>query len=83
MQQVLRQVDTGSLALALKGVSAQVRDKITGNLSERAAENVLEEIEILGPVRLAQVEEAQQAVIRHHPLDRGARRDRRAAGRRR
>ena len=63
VQQVLRQVDTGSLALALKGVSAQVRDKITRNLSERAAENVLEEIEILGPVRIAQVEEAQQAVI--------------------
>lgn len=64
VQQVLRQVDTAALALALKGVSTQVRDKITGNLSERAAENVLEEVEILGPVRLAQVEEAQQAVIR-------------------
>jgi flagellar motor switch protein FliG len=64
VQQVLRQVDTAELALALKGVSDQVRDKITGNLSERAAENVLDEIEILGPVRLTQVEEAQQAVIR-------------------
>ncbi len=64
VQQVLRQVDTAELALALKGVSEQVRDKITGNLSERAAENVLEEVEILGPVRLTQVEEAQQAVIR-------------------
>ena len=64
VQQVLRQVDTAELALALKGVSEQVRDKITANLSERAAENVLEEIEILGPVRLTQVEEAQQAVIR-------------------
>jgi flagellar motor switch protein FliG len=64
VQQVLRQVDSAELALALKGVSEQVRDKITGNLSERAAENVLEEVEILGPVRLTQVEEAQQAVIR-------------------
>jgi flagellar motor switch protein FliG len=64
VQQVLRQVDTAELALALKGVSTDVRDKITGNLSERAAENVLEEIEILGPVRLTQVEEAQQSVIR-------------------
>jgi flagellar motor switch protein FliG len=64
VQRVLREVDTGELVLALKGVPDQVRDKITRNLSERAAENVLEEVELLGPVRLVQVEEAQQAVIR-------------------
>jgi flagellar motor switch protein FliG len=64
VQQVLRQVDTAELALALKGVSAQVKNKITGNLSERAAENLLDEVELLGAVRLAQVEEAQQSVIR-------------------
>lgn len=64
VQQVLRQVESAELALALKGVGQDVRDKITSNLSERAAENVLEEVELLGPVRLTQVEEAQQAVIR-------------------
>ncbi|AIY19730.2 flagellar motor switch protein FliG [Pimelobacter simplex] len=64
VQQVLRQVDTAELALALKGVSEAVRTKITANLSERAAENLLEEVELLGAVRLAQVEEAQQGVIR-------------------
>lgn len=64
VQQVLRQVDTAELALALKGVSEEVRSKITANLSERAATNLLEEVELLGAVRLAQVEEAQQAVIR-------------------
>ncbi len=64
VQQVLRQVDTAELALALKGVSDAVRTKITKNLSERAAENLLDEVELLGAVRLAQVEEAQQAVIR-------------------
>ncbi|WP_436698120.1 flagellar motor switch protein FliG [Nocardioides sp. BYT-33-1] len=64
VQQVLRQVDTAELALALKGVSDAVRTKITTNLSERAAENLLEEVELLGAVRLAQVEEAQQGVIR-------------------
>jgi len=64
VQQVLRQVDTAELALAIKGVSEQVRSKITTNLSERAAENLLEEVDLLGPVRLAQVEEAQQSVIR-------------------
>ena len=64
VQLVLRQVDTGQLALALKGVADSVRNKITSNLSERAAENLVDEIDILGAVRLAQVEEAQQAVIR-------------------
>jgi flagellar motor switch protein FliG len=64
VQQVLRQVDAGDLALALKGVSEAVRSKITSNLSQRAAENLIEEVELLGAVRLAQVEEAQQAVIR-------------------
>jgi flagellar motor switch protein FliG len=64
VQQVLRQVDAGDLALALKGVSDAVRSKITSNLSQRAAENLLEEVELLGAVRLAQVEEAQQSVIR-------------------
>ncbi len=64
MQLVLRQVDTAQLALALKGVPEKVRSKITSNISERAAENLVEEIEILGPVRLTQVEEAQQGIIR-------------------
>ena len=64
VQQVLRQVDTAELALALKGVSQQVRDKITKDLSERAAAHLIEEVELLGAVRLRQVEEAQQAIIR-------------------
>lgn len=64
VQQVLRQVDTGALALALKGVDDAVRTKITRNLSERAAENLLDEVEMLGAVRLSQVEEAQQSIIR-------------------
>jgi flagellar motor switch protein FliG len=64
VQQVLRQVESGDLAVALKGVADSVRDKITSNLSQRAAENLLEEVELLGAVRLRQVEEAQQAIIR-------------------
>ncbi|MEQ6901949.1 flagellar motor switch protein FliG [Nocardioides sp. YIM 152588] len=64
VQQVLRQVDNAELALAIKGVSAGVRTKITSNLSERAAQNLLDEVDLLGAVRLAQVEEAQQSVIR-------------------
>jgi flagellar motor switch protein FliG len=64
IQLVLREVDTAELALALKGVPENVRDKITRNLSERAATNLIEEVELLGAVRLSQVEEAQQNIIR-------------------
>jgi flagellar motor switch protein FliG len=64
VQQVLRQVDTAQLSYALKGVPQAVRDKIVSNMSERAATTLLEEVELLGQVRLSQVEEAQQSVIR-------------------
>lgn len=63
VQQVLRLVDANDLAVALKGVSDVVRDKITSNMSERAGTNLLEEVELLGAVRLRQVEEARQKVI--------------------
>jgi len=64
VQLVLRQVNEAELALALKGVSESVRGKITSNLSSRAAETLIEEVDLLGAVRLTQVEEAQQGVIR-------------------
>ncbi len=64
IQLVLREVDTAELALALKGVPDLVREKITNNLSERAATNLMEEVELLGTVRVSQVEEAQQNIIR-------------------
>jgi flagellar motor switch protein FliG len=63
IQLVLRSVESGDLALALKGVSPAVKDKITKNLSARAAENLVEEIELLGAVRLKQVEESQAKVV--------------------
>jgi flagellar motor switch protein FliG len=63
IQLVLRSVESGDLALALKGVSPAVKDKITRNLSARAAENLTEEIELLGAVRLKQVEESQAKVV--------------------
>lgn len=64
IQQVLRQVETVELAMALKGVGDNVLDKIIANLSSSAAANILEEIQFLGPVRTRQVEEAQQNIIR-------------------
>jgi len=63
LQQVLRQVDGNDLTPAMKGVSDEVRDKITSNMSERAAQTLVEDIELLGPVLLKQVEEAQQKII--------------------
>ena len=63
IQLVLQDVQTKELALALKGTSTDVRSKIVKNLSERAAAMLEEEIEYLGPVRLKQVEEAQQGIV--------------------
>ena len=65
IQVVLRKVDSKDLAVALKGVRDDVREKITRNMAERAALALADEISILGPVRLKQVEEAQAVVIRH------------------
>lgn len=63
IQLVLRNVEGGTLALALKGVSPMVKEKISKNLSTRAAENLTEEIEMLGPVRISQVEESQAKIV--------------------
>jgi flagellar motor switch protein FliG len=63
LQQVLREVEANDLATALKGVRPDVRDKVVRNLSERAAENLAEEIDLLGPVRTRTVEEAQAKVV--------------------
>src|SRR3954471_6774857 len=64
IQLVLRQVDSKELAVALKGVRAEVRNAITRNMSERAGANLVEEIALLGAVRLKTVEEAQGAIVR-------------------
>lgn len=63
VQLVLRQVEVADLATALKGVRADVRDKVLSNMSERAGENLVEEIDLLGPVRLKTVEEAQAKIV--------------------
>lgn len=63
IQQVLREVDTKELALALKGASEEVAQKIRRNMSKRAADMLKEDIEFMGPVRLRDVEEAQQRIV--------------------
>jgi flagellar motor switch protein FliG len=60
----LRQVDVKQLAVALKGVRVEVKTKIIKNMSERAGQNLEEEIVLLGPVRMKQVEEEQVAIVR-------------------
>ena len=64
IQQVLRGVDTKELALALKGVRDEVRQRILSNMSSRARETLEEDIVVLGAVRLSAVEEAQGAIVR-------------------
>jgi flagellar motor switch protein FliG len=64
IQLVLRQVQANDLAIALKGVPESVRAKIVQNMSERAALNLAEEIDVLGPVRVHLVEEAQAGIVR-------------------
>lgn len=63
MQKVLSEVDKGDLVLALKAIPQEIADKILGNLSSRARDNIKEEIEMLGPKPLAEVEEAQKRLL--------------------
>lgn len=64
VQQVLRFVEGKTLALALKGVKTDVKDVILRNLSERATETLNEEMELLGPTRVKDVEAAQSDIVR-------------------
>jgi len=63
VQVVIREVESKDLALALKAASDEVKDKITRNMSERAAAMLREELDFLGPVRLRNVEEAQMKIV--------------------
>ncbi|MCB9365968.1 MAG: flagellar motor switch protein FliG [Calditrichaeota bacterium] len=63
IQKVLKEVDNKDLALALKHVNPEVKSRVLANMSERAAETIQEEIEYMGPVRLKEVEVAQQQVV--------------------
>jgi flagellar motor switch protein FliG len=64
IQEVLRQIETPKLALALKGVPSEVQNAIERNLSERARESLVEEVELLGPVRIRDVETSQTEIVR-------------------
>lgn len=63
MQKVLKNVDAKDLPMALKGATEQVQAKFLGNMSSRAAESLREEISILPPTRLKDIEEIQQKIV--------------------
>ncbi len=63
LQQVLRQVESAQLATALKNMKEEVQGKVFGNMSKRAADMLREDMEYAGPVRLRDIEEAQQHIV--------------------
>lgn len=63
IQRLLREVDQRDLAIALRGASEEVRERVFGNMSTRAAQALAEDIDRYGPVRLRMVEEAQANVV--------------------
>lgn len=63
VQAILKEVNTQELAVALKAASEDLRNKFFRNMSERAADMLKEELEIMGPTRLKDVETAQQSII--------------------
>jgi flagellar motor switch protein FliG len=64
LQKILRSVETRDLAVALKGATEAVKDKVFKNMSERAGEMVADEIDAVGSVRMKEVEAAQQMITK-------------------
>jgi flagellar motor switch protein FliG len=64
LQKLLRSVESKELAIALKAASEDVKEKIFRNMSERAGEMLREEIEVMGAVRMKEVEEAQLSITK-------------------
>lgn len=63
IQRFLREVNTKDLVVALKGTNQEVSSLIMGNMTKRMQDTIKEEIEFLGPIRLSEVEEAQQKIV--------------------
>ena len=63
IQRVLREVDNNELAVALKGSNEEVQNLIFSNLSKRLATMIREDMDFMGPVRMKDVEEAQQKIV--------------------
>ena len=63
VQRFLREVDNNQLAIALKGTSEEVQNKIFSNMSKRLVDMMKEDMEYMGPVRVKDVDEAQQKIV--------------------
>jgi len=63
IQKVMRDIEAQDLAKALKGVDAEVQEKIFRNMSKRAASLLREDMDFMGPIRLRDVEESQQKIV--------------------
>jgi flagellar motor switch protein FliG len=63
LQKLLSQIDQRDLILSLKGTTEELKTKLMGNVSDRAAVAITEELELLGPVKMADVEDAQRRII--------------------
>jgi flagellar motor switch protein FliG len=63
LREIVQRADKKALTVALKGASEEIRNRFFGNMSKRAAEMLREEMEVLGAVRLRDVEKSQQEVV--------------------
>jgi len=63
IQRLLKDIESDSLIIALKGSPQELRDKFLSNMSQRAAETLREDMELRGPVRVSQVEAEQKAIL--------------------
>ena len=63
IQSVLKEIENETLSLALKTASQELKDKIFKNMSERAAQLIQEDMQYMGPVRVSDVEQAQQKIV--------------------
>ena len=64
MQELLRNVQSDQLLLALKGADEGMKEKIFKNMSQRAGETLKEDLEAKGPVRVSEVENAQKEILK-------------------
>ena len=62
LQRILKEIDQKDLALSMKATSDELKNRAFGNMSERAAEMLKEELDLMGPVRIREVEEAQRNI---------------------
>ncbi|NLY76952.1 MAG: flagellar motor switch protein FliG [Tissierellia bacterium] len=63
IQRIIREIDNSQWAIALKGASEEVKEVIFANMSKRLVEMIKEDIDFMGPVRVRDIEEAQQSIV--------------------